>query len=700
MAQRKLLIIGGGLAGLSAGCYARASGFQTLILEHGLSLGGVCSAWARDPYVIDGCIHWLTGGDFTHLYVDLDIVPRVPLRVIDHFSTYRDARDGLEVPITRDLGALAARLGEIAPQDRAEIARLVEAAERVGAMAPPIDQPPELLGPRDRLRSLLELRPQLGALLHFHGSIGAWARERLRSPRLRRLFTTLLPEEASALALLMQLGYLARGFLSRPVGGTAAFRDALVHTYLRLGGEARLHTTVDEILVRDGRARGVRLQDGGMLDADVVLSTSSAPETVLRLLGGRHGADELRRRMERWPMFPPIVLASYGVAAPLDGVPQLLHVDGLAPFDIGGCANERLYLRVCNDDPALAPPGHAVVQAMLQTDYAWWATRGDRYLVEKEAVAEAALAQIDRQVPGVRDALRLSDIATPLTYFGAARSWRGAFEGWLPTPEAILSHPSKTLPGLGGFYMAGQWVEPGGGVPTALLSGRQAVQLLCADEGRRFVEVSQAAAPARRQAAPAETGAGAQKRRVGVFYATREGQTRKIAEHLGARLAGQRLAVTVADLAGGGDAPPPRIEDLDAVILAASVHVQRHEEEMARFVREHRAALEQIPAAFLSVSLSEAGAEDAQAPAARRTQAGADARQMMVRFLDEMAWHPEHAMPVAGALLYTRYNPLLRLIMQQIARRAGATTDTSKDVEYTDFAALDRFADRFAAEIS
>ena len=60
--ERHLLIIGGGLAGLSAGCYALRSGFRTTIIEHNLTLGGVCTAWQRDPYTIDGCIHWLTGG--------------------------------------------------------------------------------------------------------------------------------------------------------------------------------------------------------------------------------------------------------------------------------------------------------------------------------------------------------------------------------------------------------------------------------------------------------------------------------------------------------------------------------------------------------------------------------------------------------------------------------------------------------------
>ena len=93
MSDVKLVIIGGGLAGLSAGCYGRASGFDVTIVEHNLALGGVCTAWHRGPYLVDGCIHWLTGGPFLRLYEELGIVPAVPLRPLEAFTTFRDARD-------------------------------------------------------------------------------------------------------------------------------------------------------------------------------------------------------------------------------------------------------------------------------------------------------------------------------------------------------------------------------------------------------------------------------------------------------------------------------------------------------------------------------------------------------------------------------------------------------------------------------
>jgi phytoene dehydrogenase-like protein len=485
MSDVKLVIIGGGLAGLSAGCYARASGFDVTIIEHNLALGGVCTAWQRGPYLVDGCIHWLTGGPFLRLYEELGIVPDVELRPLDAFTTYRQARDHWEVTLTADLQRTQDALRAIGPEDTDELARLFEGASRMADLNPHVDRPPELATLSDRLRSVWDLRDHVGTFLHFRKPLGVWINDDLKSPQLRGLFQRLLPAETPTLFLLMVLGYLARGWLSRPKGGTAQFRDALIERYQRLGGESVLNTTVEEILVSEGLARGVRLTDGTLMDAEMVVSTSSAPETVFRLLAGRFGAADWRARMDTWKMFQPIVLASYGVSMPLDGQPAMLLVDGIDPLTIGSHSNDYLYLRICNDDPAFAPPGHAVVQAMLQTEYDWWATRGARYQHEKDAIADRVLTSLDQHLPGVKAHVQMVDLATPLTFWRSARAWRGAFEGWLPTSEAF-KHVPKQLPGLDRFYMAGQWVEPGGGVPTAVMSGRQVVELVCAALGRPF----------------------------------------------------------------------------------------------------------------------------------------------------------------------------------------------------------------------
>ena len=306
------------------------------------------------------------------------------------------------------------------------------------------------------------MREHVGTLAHFRRSVGEWRRTQLKSERLGRFISRcLVPDEAPAFFLLFMLGYLARGQLSRPEGGTARFRDALIDRYQTLGGAALVNSTVEEILVEGNRARGVRLTDGTLIRADAVVSTASGPETVLRLLAGRYGADATRKRLERWKLFQPIVMASFGVARHMVEHPATLMLDGIEPVQVGGRDNDHLTLRIFNDEPSVAPPGHTVVQVIAETDYDWWATRGSRYGAEKDVTADALLARIDSCLPGTRAAVRMTDVATPLTFWRNARSWRGAFEGWMPSPEAFFGHidkePAGTRRVLHGWPVGRTW---------------------------------------------------------------------------------------------------------------------------------------------------------------------------------------------------------------------------------------------------
>jgi menaquinone-dependent protoporphyrinogen oxidase len=185
-------------------------------------------------------------------------------------------------------------------------------------------------------------------------------------------------------------------------------------------------------------------------------------------------------------------------------------------------------------------------------------------------------------------------------------------------------------------------------------------------------------------------------RRIGVFYATREGQTQRIAEHVAADLRRRGFEVEISNVR---KERAIRLDGFSAAVIAASVHVDRHESEMVKFVKQHRAELEALPAALLSVSLSEAGAERANATPEQRAQAVAAVHTLIDKFLRKTGWHPKRVKPVAGAPLYTRYNPLIRFVMKQIVKRAGGDTDTSRDYEYTDWVALDRFVEEFVGEI-
>ncbi len=176
-----------------------------------------------------------------------------------------------------------------------------------------------------------------------------------------------------------------------------------------------------------------------------------------------------------------------------------------------------------------------------------------------------------------------------------------------------------------------------------------------------------------------------------VLYATREGQARRIAEHVATHI---RSHGYLADLIDAGDLPAGfNLSEYGGAILTASIHGGRHEREMTRFAKDHVAELERIGAAFLSVSLSEAGAEDRSTSPSKRAASASDAQRMINDFLAETGWRPAYTAPVAGALMYKEYGFLTRQLMKWIASRAGASTDTSRNHEFTDWPKLDHLID-------
>lgn len=183
-----------------------------------------------------------------------------------------------------------------------------------------------------------------------------------------------------------------------------------------------------------------------------------------------------------------------------------------------------------------------------------------------------------------------------------------------------------------------------------------------------------------------------------VLYATRDGHTRRIAEHICAVLGSQQLK---SDLKNAADVPQEfSLAPHSAAILCASVRLGKHETEMARFVKRHLAGLQQMPTAFVSVSLSAAGADGTFGSPEMCAKARVDVKRVIDTFLTETGWHPAQTKAVAGALPYTRYNFILRRVMRRIARQTGAPTDMSQDYEFTDWAGLDRLVDKFVLRLN
>jgi phytoene dehydrogenase-like protein len=496
----RMLVIGGGVAGLSAGCFGQMNGFRTPVLESADRVGGLCTGWRRGGYTIDGCIRWLTGtvprDPFHRIWRELGVIPGCG-EMIRHDELVRvRAASGTELVVFADLERFAAHLAELSPGDADLIAEVVEQVRDLSENPTPLTGPRELETPGSWSPGSAWHLPLLRMFRRDRddGSLEGFA-ARFRDPDLRRLFAAIFDVPGFAvLGAFHVLAALDRGDGRVPIGGSLALSSALEARYRALGGDVRCGSRVSKILVEAGRVTGVRLDDGSEEHADVVVSAADGRTTLFDMLDGRHMTQELRRWYRSLPIFPPLVQVSLGIARDLSGEPHMVRVLLDAPLRAAGQPVTRIDVKHFSYDPTLAPPGCSVVAVTFASSYQAWRSLAEdrtRYDEAKRRVAGDVVELLEHHFPGLTDATEVVDVATPVTWERRTGNWQGCPEGWVLTHQALEmtvrnQTVPRTLPGLRGFFMAGHWVEPGGGLPAAARSGREVIQLVCHAAGRPF----------------------------------------------------------------------------------------------------------------------------------------------------------------------------------------------------------------------
>ena len=160
------------------------------------------------------------------------------------------------------------------------------------------------------------------------------------------------------------------------------------------------------------------------------------------------------------------------------------------PVTIAGKERRHLEMKHYCFDHTLAPQGKSAVTVLIGSNYDYWRPLledRERYEAEKQQIADVVISQLNKRFPGIKEQIEVVDVATPTTYERYTGNWQGSYEGWQITTKSFGMSMSKTLPGLKSFYMGGQWVEPGGGLPPAALSGRNVMQIICDQDKRPFV---------------------------------------------------------------------------------------------------------------------------------------------------------------------------------------------------------------------
>ncbi len=498
----RVIIIGAGMAGLAAGCYARMNGYDARIFEMHRIPGGVCTAWKREGFTIDGCIHWVTGikpgSDFYPVWQELGIAQGWTMVEPALYARIEGpGGEALDVPC--DVDQLEATMLALAPEDAAPIRRFTQGIRDLIGFPIPWQTPAELMGIREVLSVMRSMLPFLGPLRRFGKlTLGEYA-DRFRNPFLREAFLHIFnlenPPDFPLLAVMLTFGWMHQRVCGYPIGGSLKFALSVARRFEALGGEIQYRARVERVLVEDDRAVGVRLDDGTEHRADHVISAADGRTTIFHMLEGNYVDDTIRGYYARdeLRLFEPLIYVGLGLRGMVRGVPHTVtgvNVPLQTPTRIADRERSRLSVQFYDFDPTLAPEGAVTARVHLPTRFEYWdRLRRDPagYDAEKAAIADTVVALLDRRFPGLADTVAMRDVATPMAWVHYTGNWRGSFEGWRETTRTLRLRMKQTLPGLEGFCMAGQWVQPGGSLPAVAVSGRSAVQLLCHADGKAFV---------------------------------------------------------------------------------------------------------------------------------------------------------------------------------------------------------------------
>lgn len=490
--QKKVVIIGGGVAGLAAGIYAQLNGFNTEIIEMHTQSGGQCTAWTRQGYRFDHCLHWLVGtsaGPFHELWRETNVL-NDETKVVDHHIFLRLTDERLQdFVIYTNIDEWENYLNLQFPSDGAAIRRMCRDMRKAASFELFTD-PPAMRHWGTYVRSARQMLPALPIFFKYRKRT---CREYLRDLNFHneRLYTTLDAiygdNEFPALVFLMMLSWFHQKNAGYVIGGSLPLAERMTERYGSLGGKLTLGKRVAKIAVSDGKAAGVLLGDGTEVGADYVISAADGHSTIFDLLEGKYTSKLIEEAYGTWPVYPSMVQVAFGVNRQIKATSSV-HAVMARGKRIGMTTLPQSYSFMnYNFDPTMAPKGKTVITLRFESPWPIWKDLDDAaYQAEKAHIEKDARALLEQHYPGVTPFIEVVDVATPRTEARFTGVWQGAYEGFLPTNKNFSKTLPMELPGLQNFYLAGQWLTPGGGLPPSALSGKWAIELICKREGKAF----------------------------------------------------------------------------------------------------------------------------------------------------------------------------------------------------------------------
>ena len=493
----KIIIIGGGVAGLSAGIYARRSGFDCEIYEQHTVVGGECTYWKRQGYHIDNCVHWMTGTNpQTELYqVWKDVGVLTDDQEVLQFPSFLqvDAKEGT-LNLWQDTERLRADLLALSPDDRKPIEEFIRAIGLYKDFALPARKPIEQMHFWEILNLLRKMRKTGRAhAVYSIMSIRLFA-EKFKHPLIRKAIMAYMPKFYNMSSFFYVLGTFSSGNGAIPRGGSATISDKMRDTFLALGGKIFCRKKAERIEAEKRNAVKVTFTDGTEATGDYYVCACDASVTFHKLLGVKFLDDYFRTHFKHHYLHP--TYSSFNIYFGVDGDTSFLPDTTWTECDAFYCLGKPFTGFITKNfisEPTYSPEGKNLLQVLVQqyeSDYSRWRhlylNERTAYREEKKRVAESVMARLEERYPQLAGKLTIVETVSPYSFHRFCGAYRGAYMSFILTPYAKRKSHFGRVRGLKNVFLAGQWLQPPGGLPNAVVTGKFAIQRICRKAGVSF----------------------------------------------------------------------------------------------------------------------------------------------------------------------------------------------------------------------
>jgi len=479
------LVIGAGLGGLAAAMRLGAKGYRVTVLDRLDRLGGRGSSITQDGHRFDlGPTIVTVPQVFRELWqaCGRDFDKDVALRALDPFYEIRWP-DGSHFAASGDTEKVMAEVDRLSPSDRKGYLKFLDDSEKRYWFGF------EDLGrrPMNKLWDIIEVLPRF-AWLRADRSVYAHAASRVKDERLRMalsfhpLFIGGDPFRVTSMYCLVS--HLEKEFgVHYAMGGVQELADAMGRVIRSQGGDILLNTDVDEILIDQGKCRGVRLNDGSELGADIVVSNADAGHTYDVLLRNRPKKRWTSKRLARTRWSMGLYVWYFGTKGTADKWADVGHHTILNGPRYGGLVRDifrkgtladdmSLYVhRPSVTDPSVAPDGDDTFYVLSPVPHLGHANPVD-WEAERAPYREKMLAMLEAQLlPGLSEHLKTEVTFTPHEFRDRYLSPYGA--GFSIEPRILQSawfRPHNVSEEVPGLFLVGAGTHPGAGLPGVVSS--------------------------------------------------------------------------------------------------------------------------------------------------------------------------------------------------------------------------------------